>query len=145
MSGRIRIVTVACPGPQDSIAMPSCRDAESPRHNASVARSAWRWRSAPDFFGSRFIARLPTRESRRALFRERRDALRVVFRVTELALEVALAVELLDERCRRPRIHGLAGAHEATRRRPGERAREAVDELGEADIVHATPDESPVL
>jgi hypothetical protein len=42
MSGPIRIVTVARPGPQDSIDMPSRRDAESPRHRASTARSATR-------------------------------------------------------------------------------------------------------
>ncbi len=45
MSERTRIVTIARPGPQDSIDMPSWRDAESPRHKASTARSAARWRS----------------------------------------------------------------------------------------------------
>src|SRR5688572_21948146 len=118
MSERMRIVTLALPGPQASIDIPSWREAESPRHRASTARSARRCRASESRPGrDSLIASLTSREARRALPGERGNAFRVVVRIPELALEVALEVELPGQCRRRGRVHRLARAHEAARRR----------------------------
>src|SRR5688572_18226884 len=133
MSARTGIETVARPGPQDSIFIPSCFDAASPLQSAWTARSAV-------CCGS--LTLMPGK-ARHTLRRERRNAFLVVSGHAQLALEIALAVELLGERRRGCRPHRLARAHQRPRRRGREGGGESVDLGREIRVVHAAPDQPP--
>src|SRR4029077_11288607 len=97
MSARTRITTRAAPGFTAAMRMPSAWLARSRSNSAAAARSARLW--AP---GSLcwFIthSRSTAAEARGALGGKRRHTLSIVGAAAQLALEVALDIQLLLER-----------------------------------------------
>ena len=106
---------------------------------ASWAAMASFMRSALKCGGSSAAA-----EARRPLGGERRDALSVVGGAPELALVIALDVELLGECAPKALVDGLLGARDAARGRGGEVPRQVVDEAGKFSVLDAAPDQAPV-
>src|SRR5262249_14379872 len=72
------------------------------------------------------------------------DGFAVVARVSQLAHEIALEVELRLQRVGRARVDRLLDAREAARGRVREAANERFDLVGELGIVDAFPDEPPI-
>src|SRR5262245_48560799 len=98
MSERTVIVRHDSPGAIRTMRIPRACEARSDSYSTRAAESAVRCAASgpgPSTASRRRFIRSVSRERRRTLRRERRDTLGVVRRPAELALQVALDVELL--------------------------------------------------
>src|SRR5256884_5524632 len=153
MSARTVIATRAQPARMPVIRMPSVCEARSRAKSAaggcSARRCAASAASAGSFISVASHCAASSRrtsapgEARRALFGERRDPFRIVGAVPELALVVALHVQLLRERAAPALVDGLPGAREGAGRCGGELSRQSVHDFGELTVLDAAPDQSP--
>src|SRR5579862_9174345 len=84
-------------------------------------------------------------ESGRALLHESGYTLGKVARVTELTLKVTLDVELLRQTAPARALQCLLGARQAKRRRCGQLPRHPLDDRAELSVLHAAPDQAPIL
>src|SRR5882724_2776206 len=85
-----------------------------------------------------------TRELRGSLLRESRHPFRVIRRITQFALVVALDVELLFERPSPTFVERLLGACQPSSRCRSKLCRESVHYCGQLRVLHATPDQAPL-
>src|SRR5580658_1795471 len=86
-----------------------------------------------------------TGEVRRTLLRECCDALGEIARVAELALKVALDVELLLKGPLTGAVQRLFGARKTTGRSRGKLSRHLIDDGAELRVLHTAPDQTPLL
>src|SRR6267142_3015781 len=142
MSTRTVMATRAQPGRTPVMRMPSPWEARSRANSPAAARSARRCASLP---GSDAEPMAPSvsAEARRALLGEGCHPFRVVRAVAELALVVALDIQLLRQRTAQPLVNGLLGSRESAGRRGGELPRQILDRGNEFIVFDATPDQPP--
>src|SRR5215469_14542931 len=88
-------------------------------------------------------SRSAAREARRALLAEGGDPLGVVRTAPQLALIVALDVQLLRQRAVPGFVDRLLGAGQPAGGRRSKLPRQAVDRAGQLAVFHAAPDETP--
>src|SRR6202047_5008424 len=144
MSARTVMTTRAQPGRTPVIRMPRACEARSRSNRAAAARSARR--CAPlTVSGGTPMARGPSAasEARRALLGEGRDPFGVIDAVAELALVVALDVQLLRQRTSQPLVNRLLGSREPAGRGDGQLPRQTLDHGGEFIVFDTTPDQPP--
>src|ERR1700751_3193948 len=133
MSARTRMTTRAPPGRTAAMHIPSAWLARSRSKSAAAARSARCWASVSLMLTPASAAR----EARRALLAEGRDPFRVVGAAAELALIVALDVELLAQRAIGAWVDGLLGAREPAGRRRRQLQRQALHHRLELRVLDA--------
>src|SRR3977135_675851 len=123
MSARTFMATRAQPGGTRVSRRPSPWEARSRANSPAAARSARRCASLP---GSDAEPMAPSvsAEARRALRGEGCPPFRVVRAVAELALVVALDIQLLRQRTAQPLVNGLLGSREPAGRRGGKLPRQ---------------------
>src|SRR5256714_2146649 len=141
MSARTVMTTRAHPGRTPVIRMPSACEARSRSNRAAAARSARRCAPLPVSGGTSMA--LASREARRALFREGGDPFGVIHAVAELALVVALDIQLLRQRASQSLVDRLLGSREPAGRCGGELPGQILDHGGELTVLDATPDKPP--
>src|SRR6266404_2287758 len=142
MSARTVMTTRAHPGRTPVMRMPSACEARSSSNSRAAARSARRC-PASTASGGTPMARSATREARRALLGEGCDPFRVIHAVTELALVVALDIQLLRQRAAQTLVDRLLGVRQSAGRCGGELPRQTLDHRSELAVFDATPDQPP--
>src|ERR1700724_3501546 len=144
MSARTVMATRAHPGRTPVIRMPSACEARSRSNSPAAARSARR--CAPlTVSGGTAMARGPSAssEARCALFGEGCDPFGVIHAVAELALVVALDIQLLRQRATQPLVDRLLGSRQPAGRCGGELPRQILDHGSEVSVFDAAPDQPP--
>src|SRR4029077_12375742 len=151
MSARTGIISCAKPGRTMVRRIPSACEARSRSNMAAAARSASSCASsaarvsvmglAPGECGGTGSV---TAETRRALGGKGGDALGVVLRAAELALVVALDVELCGERAPQAFVDGLLGTRQTAGGGGGKVSRQVLDDAGKLGVLDAAPDQAPV-
>src|SRR6266853_1183497 len=139
MSARTVMATRAHPGRTPVMRMPSACEARSRSNSPAAARSARRCAGSTASGGTP-MARSATREARRALLGEGRDPFGVIHAVTELALVVALDIQLLRQRATQPLVNRLLGARQSAGRCGGELPRQTLHYRSELAVFDATPE-----